>query len=164
MATHSSILAWRIPGTGEPSGLPSMGSHRIRHNWSNLAAAAACPPQLFKENYSEFFECSWISISLVLVIRALLLSFGGVLFTRFFMILDSLHWYFHIWVSGLLIQTLKDCFETVLHQSIRLDFLMCLLVTTLDRWSLVLGSILEQSNCLSSEIGGWVCHWLRTTI
>ena len=40
MATHSSVLAWRIPGMGEPGGLPSMGSHRIGHNWSNLAAAA----------------------------------------------------------------------------------------------------------------------------
>jgi len=41
MATHSSDLAWRIPGTGEPGGLPSMGSHRVRHDWSDLAAAAA---------------------------------------------------------------------------------------------------------------------------
>ena len=41
MATHSSILAWRIPGTEEPGGLPSMGSHRVRHDWSDLAAAAA---------------------------------------------------------------------------------------------------------------------------
>ena len=32
MATHSSVLAWRIPGTGEPAGLPSMGSHRVGHN------------------------------------------------------------------------------------------------------------------------------------
>ena len=40
MATHSSVLAWRIPGTGEPGGLPSMGSHRVRHEWSDLAAAA----------------------------------------------------------------------------------------------------------------------------
>ena len=40
MATRSSILAWRIPGTGEPGGLPSMGSHRVRHDWSDLAAAA----------------------------------------------------------------------------------------------------------------------------
>ena len=38
---HSSVLAWRIPGTGEPGGLPSMGSHRVRHDWSDLAAAAA---------------------------------------------------------------------------------------------------------------------------
>ena len=37
----SSVLAWRIPGTGEPGGLPSMGSHRVRHDWSDLAAAAA---------------------------------------------------------------------------------------------------------------------------
>ena len=41
MATHSSVLAWRIPGTGEPGGLPSMGSHRVGHNWSDLAAVAA---------------------------------------------------------------------------------------------------------------------------
>ena len=41
MATHSSVLAWRIPGMGEPGGLPSMGSHRVRHDWSNLAVAAA---------------------------------------------------------------------------------------------------------------------------
>ena len=40
MATHSSVLAWRIPGTGEPGGLPSMGSHRVRHDWSDLAAGA----------------------------------------------------------------------------------------------------------------------------
>ena len=40
IATHSSVLAWRIPGTGEPVGLPSMGSHRVEHDWSDLAAAA----------------------------------------------------------------------------------------------------------------------------
>ena len=40
MATHSSVLAWRIPETEVPSGLPSMGSHRVGHNWSDLAAAA----------------------------------------------------------------------------------------------------------------------------
>ena len=39
MATHSSVLAWRIPGTGEPGGLPSMGSHRVGHEWSDLAAS-----------------------------------------------------------------------------------------------------------------------------
>ena len=41
MATHPSVLAWRIPGTGEPGGLPSMGSHRVGHDWSDLVAAAA---------------------------------------------------------------------------------------------------------------------------
>ena len=40
MATDSSVLAWRIPGTGDPGGLPSMGSHRVGHDWSDLAAAA----------------------------------------------------------------------------------------------------------------------------
>ena len=38
MATHSSVLAWRIPGTGGPGGLPSMGSHGVRHDWSDLEA------------------------------------------------------------------------------------------------------------------------------
>ena len=41
MATHSSVLAWRIPGTGDPGGLPSMGLLRVRHDRSDLAAAAA---------------------------------------------------------------------------------------------------------------------------
>ena len=41
MATCSSVLAWRIPGMGEPGGLPSMGSHRVGHDWSDLAAASA---------------------------------------------------------------------------------------------------------------------------
>ena len=41
VATHSSVLAWRIPGTEKPRGLPSMGSYRVGHDWSDLAAAAA---------------------------------------------------------------------------------------------------------------------------
>ena len=42
MATHSNVPAWRIPGMAEPGGLPSMGSHRVGHDRSDLAAAAAC--------------------------------------------------------------------------------------------------------------------------
>ena len=42
VATHSSVLAWRIPGTAEPGGLPSMGMHWVEHDWSDLAAAALC--------------------------------------------------------------------------------------------------------------------------
>ena len=44
MATHSSVLAWRIPWTEEPGGLPSMGSHRVWYDWSDLPAAAAAAP------------------------------------------------------------------------------------------------------------------------
>ena len=47
MATHSSVLAWRISRTGEPGGLPSMGSHRVRHDWSDLAAAARTKQAIF---------------------------------------------------------------------------------------------------------------------
>ena len=52
MATHSSILAWRIPGMGEPGGLPSMGSHRVGHDWSDLAAAA----EEKKKEYENIFQ------------------------------------------------------------------------------------------------------------
>ena len=51
MATHSSILAWRIPGMGEPGGLLSMGLHRVGHDWSNLAAAAAAAALVSRSNY-----------------------------------------------------------------------------------------------------------------
>ena len=54
MATHSSVLAWRIPGTGEPGGLPSLGSHRVRHDWSDLAAAAAGNKNIFMDKRIDF--------------------------------------------------------------------------------------------------------------
>ena len=41
MTTHSSVLAWRIPGTGEPGGLPSMGSHRVGHDWSDSSSGSS---------------------------------------------------------------------------------------------------------------------------
>ena len=43
MATHSSVLAWRIPGTGEPCGLPSMGSHRVGHDWNDSSSSSSSP-------------------------------------------------------------------------------------------------------------------------
>ena len=51
MATHSSVLAWRIPWMGEPGGLQSMGLHRVRHDWSDLAAAKCCG-----KNWNFIFE------------------------------------------------------------------------------------------------------------
>ena len=58
MATHSSILAWRIPGTEEPGGLQSMGSHRVGHDWCDLAAAAAAV--LYGSNsIVSFMDNSW---------------------------------------------------------------------------------------------------------
>ena len=59
MATHSSVPAWRIPGTGEPGGLPSMGSHRVGHDWSDLAAAAAAAS--YTRNWTDFHHISWTS-------------------------------------------------------------------------------------------------------
>ena len=57
MATHSSILAWIIPGTGEPGVLPSMGSHRVWHYWSDLAAAAAVDDKIWV--IFSYVLCFW---------------------------------------------------------------------------------------------------------
>ena len=56
MATHSSVLAWRIPGMAGPGGLPSMGSHRVGHNWSDLAAAAAADSLKKKKGEKEVHD------------------------------------------------------------------------------------------------------------
>ena len=55
MATHFSVLAWRIPGMGESGGLPSMGSHRVGHNRSDLAAAAAAEQNQVRKEYT--YKC-----------------------------------------------------------------------------------------------------------
>ena len=49
---HFKVLAWRIPETGEPGELPSTGSHRVGHDWSDLAAAA--PPNAYKKQRHDF--------------------------------------------------------------------------------------------------------------
>ena len=66
MATHTIVLAWRIPGDGGADGLPSMGSHRVGHDWSNLAAAAAAAAAVEDVKYNEEFNSSfdaWLQIA-----------------------------------------------------------------------------------------------------
>ena len=58
MATHSSVLAWRIPGMAEPGGLPSMGLHRVGHDLSDLAAAAAAGYKINTEKSLAFLYTS----------------------------------------------------------------------------------------------------------
>ena len=56
MATHSSVVAWRIPGTGEPSGLPSMGSHRVGHDWSDSSSSKTFTLILLLHFRKRFFN------------------------------------------------------------------------------------------------------------
>ena len=56
MATHSSVLAWRIPGMVEPGALPSMGLLRVGHDWSDLAAAAATEAEDNYKRWQEYTE------------------------------------------------------------------------------------------------------------
>ena len=68
MATHSSVFAWRIPGLGEPGGLPSLGLHRVGHDWSDLAAATGWDKQDMKNNRTELeskFKCHHWTIALI---------------------------------------------------------------------------------------------------
>ena len=69
MATHSSVLAWRIPGMGEAGALPSMGSHRVGHDWSNLAAAAVTESKDISERIYLYLVNMWKDI--------VYLDFGG---------------------------------------------------------------------------------------
>ena len=59
MAAHSSVLAWRIPGMGEPGGLPFMGSHRVGHDCSDLAAAAYNAFAYLKYRNSKLLPFQW---------------------------------------------------------------------------------------------------------
>ena len=65
MPTHSSVLAWRIPGTGEPGGLPSMGSHRVRHDCSDSAAAAAAAKLILLDSLSFISVLSFSSVRIL---------------------------------------------------------------------------------------------------
>ena len=71
MATHSSVLAWRIPGTGEPGGLSSMGSHRVGHDWSDLAAGSTktnIDLTEYTEKGKEANDYLWWTLEVILVI------------------------------------------------------------------------------------------------
>ena len=68
MATHSSVLAWRIPGMGKPGGLMSMGSLRVGQDWSDLAAAAAAA--VFSNTGESYRLGSWLSLLHLLSLRA----------------------------------------------------------------------------------------------
>ena len=73
MATHSSVLAWRIPEKGVPAGLPSLGSHRVGHDWSDLAVAAATAfnkEDLFLSLGCEFLQILDVELKLLLTNKA----------------------------------------------------------------------------------------------
>ena len=93
MATHSSVLAWRIPGMGEPGGLPSMGWHRVGHDWIDLAVAAAAAV-LCLNIWLRTFLCTTLSFLDFFVVDFIFLhpfSFFNIIFS---IIYFWLHWAF----------------------------------------------------------------------
>ena len=90
MATHSSILAWRIPRKGEPGGLPSMGSHRVGHDWSDLAAAAATAATPW---YQVYLAITWL-LGCACVLKVLYIHMKNFVYTY----ICILHIYIRIYV------------------------------------------------------------------
>jgi len=90
MATHSSVLAWRIPGMGKPGGLPSLGLHRVGHDWSDLAAAGLQKDPIKDWKAVKCGDCRSVT---VLCYFLYLVWEGGV----FFFFFSS--WFSHLWGS-----------------------------------------------------------------
>ena len=90
MATHSSVLAWRIPGMGEPGGLPSLGSHRVGQDWSDLAAAAY-------HNFNNTIPFNWYPI--IYFIRLFLMNFRASLVAYMVKNLPAI-WETRVWSLG----------------------------------------------------------------
>ena len=108
MATHSSVLAWRTPGTGEPGGLPSLGSHRVGHDWSDIAAAAAYIYLYFIFSHSIYqnnFPCQSLAFKDCIFsfwIRVLYLPWGRVFE-------PCNYWYLHLGVDNSLLRWTVLC-------------------------------------------------------
>ena len=82
MATHSSVLAWRVPGIAEPGGLPSMGLHRVGHDWSNLAAAAVLSHSVMPNSLVTLVDCSPSGSSVHGISQARILEWVAISFSR----------------------------------------------------------------------------------
>ena len=93
MATHSSVLAWRIPGTGAPGGLPSMGSHRVGHNWSDLAAVPVYIYQIHSSIHFTPFPPWYICFLHIWLYICFTNRFMSIVF------LDSSYKWYYIFVS-----------------------------------------------------------------
>ena len=121
MATHSSVLAWGIPGMAEPGGLPSMGLHRVRHDWSDLAAAPAALflwTKLFIPGINPTWSWCWILfISLWIWIANILLRnffvcvYMGYCSVTFFMC-DVFFWFWYRHNASLL-EGVGKCLPTI---------------------------------------------------
>ena len=83
MATHSSVLAWRIPETGKPGGLLSLGSHRVGHDWSDLAAASALVLPMNIQDWFPSGWTGWMFIHTSLVPQGLAQNADSILFFNF---------------------------------------------------------------------------------
>ena len=118
MATHSSVLAWRIPGTVEPGGLPSMGLHRVRHDWSDLAAAAAILNEYFVQSKSKkgIFYLIWKKIEQNQVIKEKLFTFFQIQKLKKVYVNTSI--VYHVWSFILIFSKCRIMYEILTFYSL----------------------------------------------
>ena len=104
MATHSSVLAWRIPGTREPGGLPSMGSHRVGHDWSDLAQHSIdyniCP---FSHSTADLPHSLTVAVMVLLGNQSFISTFSPFFVCLFFFAVHSFSYIHVIRVISLLL-------------------------------------------------------------
>ena len=105
MATHSSVLAWRIPGTGEPGGLPSVESHRVGQDWRDWAAAAAAWAGHSARNAMKILVSwsSYLKNTGMLLVGTFLMQFGllykPIFLSYIFLIIDIVYENSHLFTA-----------------------------------------------------------------
>ena len=132
MATHSTVLAWRIPGMGKLGGLLSLGSHRVGHDWSDLAAAAAANLLWM----ASFHLAYHLQESLMFCMYWYFISFYQQVFlmVRVSHVCLTIHQLIDIWVFGLLHVMLLWTFGCSVVCRHKLSFLLGLIPKKWNCW------------------------------
>ena len=144
MATHSSVLAWRIPGMGEPGGLLSTGSHRVEHDWSDLEAAAAYSHKAVLAYIISSTGVIIFVINNILILKSIYLhmistvpTWLGIIFVN--SSISSLKFHY---INYLLFTLFSECWFLDLQLQYSLFIIMTILVST----SSIMLALIDQSS------------------
>ena len=145
MATHSSVLAWRIPGMGELGGLLCMGLHRVRHDWSNLAAVAAAA----LHNFFFLSSSSFLDESIEFLIHKIISSANN---DNFYLFVSNLDVFYCFILSDFLARVFNNMLNRAVRESSsRCGVEGCVLIsscestkTTASNWTIIYRRMLKS--------------------